>query len=220
MNLYKKSKNTYRQKNRKTLKGGSPASNRVMNFLPQSCNSPSNFELPAVDNNISNMKLYANTGGGRKLKGGAIRMSSEYFGVNSGRYQVDANVGRSANSFGYTLKGGKRSRRTINKGGSPASNRVMSFLNNKQNGGAIRMPSEYFGVNSGRYQADANVGRSQGSYGYMNGGQGNSSCCPKNCSCTCKCCKQCTKTKKPRRKRPSQSNGGFIRSGSIQNFRP
>ena len=42
----------------------------------------------------------------------------------------------------------------------------MSFLP-KQNGGAIRMPSEYYGVDSGRYTADANVGRSPSCYGYV-----------------------------------------------------
>ena len=69
----------------------------------------------------------------------------------------------------------------------------MSFVNPKQ-GGAIRMPSEYFGVNSGRYQMDANMGRSPNSYGYMNGG-------------ACNCCGG------------KIHKGGFVRDGSIQNFR-
>ena len=122
------------------------------------------------------MNLYETTGGGKKMTGGSIRMPSEYFGVNSGRYQMDSNMGRSHNSYGY-MNGGlrkkskrsKRSRSRNFRGGSPASNRVMSFVNSKQ-GGSIRMPSEYFGVNSGRYQMDANMGRSPNSYGYMNGG--------------------------------------------------
>ena len=34
--------------------------------------------------------------------GGAIRMPSEYFGGDSGRYSVDPNAGRCASSYGYT----------------------------------------------------------------------------------------------------------------------
>ena len=209
-NSFRNKKRNSRKQSRKLLRGGSPASNRVMGFLPKSCNPPQEFNLPQVDSDISNMRLYATTGGARRLKGGAIRMPSEYFGINSGRYQVDANAGRSPESYGY-MKGGRRSRRNSRKsrrglkGGSPASNRVMSFLP-QQKGGAIRMPSEYFGVNSGRYQVDANVGRSPGSYGYMKGG-----CGGRPCGCGCNSCRSC----------PCDQNyrGGFIRDGSIQNFR-
>jgi hypothetical protein len=215
-NSFRNKKRNSRKQSRKVLRGGSPASNRVMGFLPKSCNPPQEFNLPPVDANISNMRLYATTGGARKLKGGAIRMPSEYFGINSGRYQVDANAGRSPESYGY-MKGGKRSKRSKRskksrksrrglRGGSPASNRVMSFLPAKQNGGAIRMPSEYFGVNSGRYQVDANAGRSPESYGYMKGGCGGSSC-----GCGCNSCRSCTCGQNYR--------GGFVRDGSIQNFR-
>ena len=60
-----------------------------MGFLPKSCDPPQEFNLPPVDSDNSNMRLYATTGA-RRLKGGA-GMPSEYFGINSGRYQVDAN---------------------------------------------------------------------------------------------------------------------------------
>ena len=212
-----KRKNSKRKLSRK-MKGGSPASSRVMGFLPNSCNSPQELNLPPVDTDISNMKLYATTGGARKLKGGAVRMPSEYYGVDSGRYQADANLGRSPQSYGY-MNGGnrksKRSRRSRNiRGGSPASNRVMSFLP-KQNGGAIRMPSEYYGVDSGRYQADANLGRTPNSYGYMTGGCGGMPCCS---GCGCGCRQQrvnhCGRVGGKRKHK-----GGFVRDGSIQNFR-
>lgn len=128
-----------RQSKKNTMKGGSPASNRVMSFLPSSCVQPKNITFEPVTTNISNTNLYQTTGGGRKIKGGAIRMPSEYFGIDSGRYTADPNVGRSPSCYGYV----------------------------NQAGGAIRMPSEYFGVDSGRYIADPNVGRSPSSYGYV-----------------------------------------------------
>merc|ERR1712070_1236886 len=37
-----------------------------------------------------------------RKRGGAIRLPSEYFGVNSGRYAPDANAGRMPNAYGYT----------------------------------------------------------------------------------------------------------------------
>ena len=222
--LSKSRKNSYRNKKRNSkklsrkMKGGSPASTRVMGFLPNNCNSPQELQLPPVDTDISNMRLYATTGGGRKMKGGAIRMPSEYYGVDSGRYQPDANLGRSPQSYGYMNGGRRKSRRSRNiRGGSPASNRVMGFLP-KQNGGAVRMPSEYYGVDSGRYQADANLGRTPNSYGYMTGGCGGMPCCS---GCTCPYCLRqrtascgCGRVGGKRKHK-----GGFVRDGSIQNFR-
>ena len=38
----------------------------------------------------------------RNRKGGAIRLPSEYFGVESGRYGSDMNVGRTPHAYGYT----------------------------------------------------------------------------------------------------------------------
>lgn len=143
-NSVKRRKKIRQSKKRNTMKGGSPASNRVMSFLPSTCGQPQNITFEPVSNNISNTNLYQTTGGGRKLKGGAIRMPSEYFGIDSGRYMADANVGRSPSSYGYV----------------------------NQAGGAIRMPSEYYGVDSGRYTADANVGRSPSCYGYVGHGGG------------------------------------------------
>jgi len=119
------------------------------------------------------------------LHGGAIRLPSEYFGGDSGRYAADANVGRCPNSYGYThaqsfggnLPGnqvgpnmfahpggtgqqtGGRKRRT--RRGKKARRSKRS-----KRGGAIRLPTEYFGGDSGRYAADANVGRCPNSYGY------------------------------------------------------
>jgi len=50
-------------------RGGSPASNRVMNILPANCNLAKNTPFtPLNNNNVSNVNLYQTTGGGLKYK--------------------------------------------------------------------------------------------------------------------------------------------------------
>lgn len=79
-------------------------------------------------------------------KGGAVRLPSEYFGGNSGRYSpnpsasYDTAYGPSVGVSMGTVRGNKVG---PNLGPGPNSNAMT--------GGAIRLPSEYFGGNSGRY---------------------------------------------------------------------
>ena len=129
------------------------------------------------------------------MYGGAIRLPSEYFGGDSGRYVADANVGRCPNAYGYThaqsfggnLPGnqvgpnmfahpggtGQQTGGCSSSSGSGSGTRKTRRKNSKRKnrrrskrGGAIRLPSEYFGGDSGRYVADANVGRCPNAYGY------------------------------------------------------
>ena len=79
-------------------------------------------------------------------KGGAVRLPTEYFGGNSGRYSAnppasyDTAYGPSAGVSMGTVRGNKVG---PNLGPGPNSNAMT--------GGAVRLPSEYFGGNSGRY---------------------------------------------------------------------
>ena len=160
----------------------------------------------------------------KRKVGGAIRMPSEFFGTDSGRYGADPNLGRTPHAYGYTFPqshgvnlpgnfmgpnlgaapdssgvqtGGRRTKKYggNHTSAAPAVAEVVASVaspvatqralpdnvtvvggnrknkknkRNKKNkkGGAIRMPSEFFGVDSGRYGADPNLGRTPHAYGY------------------------------------------------------
>jgi len=82
-------------------------------------------------------------------KGGAVRMPSEYFGVNSGRYHADGSpsLALSQNAYGETaaVSHGVLQNGLVgpNMGPSPDASCT-------QTGGRVSMPSEYFGNESGQ----------------------------------------------------------------------
>lgn len=87
----------------------------------------------------------------RKQKGGRVSLPSEYFGGNSGRYfpegSPELNPANSAygpsvtTSHGVVISGNQMG---PDMGPYPVAT-------GNQTGGAVRMPAEYFGGNSGRY---------------------------------------------------------------------
>lgn len=82
-------------------------------------------------------------------KGGRVVLPSEWFGIDSGRYAADANQG----SLGVTEHWIRPPMQASDPTGSIVGGR-------KQGGGRIVQSSEWFGVDSGRYSADANQGSS------------------------------------------------------------
>jgi hypothetical protein len=121
-----------------------------------------------------------NMSGGKVKKkiqsGGAISLPSEYFGGVSGRYfeSGSPNLGSTSHSFGHNMN-------TNNGFGGLdphiAGNKVTEFQTGGgikkskkkiQSGGAISLPSEYFGGVSGRYfeSGSPNLGSTSHSFGY------------------------------------------------------
>ena len=85
----------------------------------------------------------------RSKKGGAVRMPSEYFGQDSGRYTDNLQAGLDKNAYGET---NPVSFGTLNPDNTTGPNLgVHPNSSNAQTGGAIRLPSEYYGQDSGRY---------------------------------------------------------------------
>lgn len=101
----------------------------------------------------------------RKQKGGRVSLPSEYFGGNSGRYfpegSPELNPANSAygpsvtTSHGVVIQGNQMG---PDMGPYPVAG-------GNQTGGAVRMPAEYFGGNSGRYSENPQSGSH--SYGPM-----------------------------------------------------
>ena len=85
----------------------------------------------------------------RSKKGGAVRMPSEYFGHDSGRYTDNLQAGLDKSVYGET---NPVSFGTLNPDNTTGPNLgVHPNASNTQTGGAIRLPSEYYGQDSGRY---------------------------------------------------------------------
>ena len=65
----KKNQNKLRKSQRKTHRGGSPASSHVMSLLKPNCNALKLAPLtPATNDNLSGANLYQTTGGGNKRR--------------------------------------------------------------------------------------------------------------------------------------------------------
>ena len=114
--------------------GGSPASSRVMNLLPSSCNAPKDFTLPPVSSDTSGLNLYETTGGG--IMGLSRRKHKPVSFKKSDQERIEVLVVAQA------------------KEEVPAAEQSVDLK--RKVGGAIRMPSEFFGTDSGRYGADPN----------------------------------------------------------------
>jgi hypothetical protein len=85
----------------------------------------------------------------KNKRGGAVRLPAEYFGGNSGRYSAnplnsyDTAYGTSVGVSMGTVRGSQ-----VGPNLAPGPN------SKNMTGGAVRLPSEYFGGNSGRYSAN------------------------------------------------------------------
>jgi len=123
--------------------GGSPASSRVMNLLPSSCNAPKDFTLPPVSSNTTGLNLYETTGGGIM---GLSRRKHKPISFKKSKSRKNRGPGCGTKRRGPSCGPKRRSKRKV--------------------GGAIIMPSEFFGTDSGRYGADPNLGRTPHAYGY------------------------------------------------------
>ena len=101
-----------------------------------------------------------------KQKGGRVTMSSEYYGINSGRYYNEAN-----NMMGFPSAYGKTSptshgsligKNLLGPDLGPYPNNTNTQTGGRARtrknklGGRVVMPGEYFGRNSGRYYREAN----------------------------------------------------------------
>ena len=88
-------------------------------------------------------------------RGGAIRLPSEYFGIDSGRYGADMNAGRTPHAYGYT--------HAQSMGNEIPGNQVGPNMHAHpdatgiQTGGKAVMPGEYYGNDSGRYTANTDA---------------------------------------------------------------
>ena len=88
-------------------------------------------------------------------RGGAIRLPSEYFGIDSGRYGADMNAGRTPHAYGYT--------HAQSMGNELPGNQVGPNMHAHpdatgiQTGGKAVMPGEYYGNDSGRYTANTDA---------------------------------------------------------------
>ena len=85
-------------------------------------------------------------------KGGRVVLPSEWFGVDSGRYSDDANQGNNLAVSDAWIRPPMQA--------SDPTGSIVGGRNSKQKGGRIVQSSEWYGVDSGRYSADANQGSS------------------------------------------------------------